>query len=387
MRKILFLLFGLGLACTSVSVKTPSSDSSSGQWSGKMHALSQVLTSLYPYIWSKEDFHNENNFATIEDKIKQLSNLAHKVSDKNNIESPDEDPAIKFLARNFDSDMSRAYDAFRGGSKEYARHSLALATNHCINCHSRSQVGPQFETLSLSFDFSKLNSFARGEAYIATRQFKKAVAEYESVTSRQDLIRNYPFEIEKVLKRSLSVYIRVFDDPDGALSTIQKFLKTPDMPLFLEKQAKAWEKDLLAWKKEGSRKVWRNSQYLKRMQELIADADHRDGFREFDDPLVSYLRATALGHIYLAKYKDDPNTPEVLFHMGVCYETMQDLGYESLSDDYYTQCIREKPHSPIAVKCLYRYEQNVYIGYTGSSGTRIPADVRAQLRELRELAL
>lgn len=385
MRYVLILPFLLILFCC--ATKSVQTTPNSGQWSNKMHELSQVLSSLFPYVWSKEEFHNQNNFNVIESKIKQLSNLAHKVNDKNKMESPDEDPAITFLARNFEADMSRAYDAFGSGSKEYARHSLAVATNHCINCHSRNQVGPQFETLSLNFDFTKLNPFARGEAYMATRQFKKAVAEYEKLAAREDLIAKYPFEMEKVLKRGLSVYIRVLDDPDGALLMVQNFLKHKDMPLFLEKQAQFWEKDLSAWKKEGKNKIWRSASYLKKMQELINDADHRDGLTGFDDPLVSYLRATALGHTYLAKYKSDPMLAEVLFHMGVCYESMQDLGYDSLSDDYYSQCIREKPHSPVAVKCLYRYEQNVFLGYTGSSGTHVPPEVRAQLRELRELAL
>jgi hypothetical protein len=350
-----------------------------GKWSGKMHELSAVLSSLYPYLWSREEFYKEKNQPEIESKVKQFADLAHTVNSKSLADSPDADPAVKFLASDFDADISRAYDAFRSGSKEFSRQTLAMAANHCIACHSRNQSGPQFQSLNLNFDLEKLNPFVRAEAYMATRQFKKAANEFALLTARRDYIANYPFEIERALKKGLSIHIRVFNDVNGALKFTDSFLSIPDKPMFLERQAVAWKKELLNWKNEETRGLTKSS-YIKKIDDLLDSG-------EKENPFINYLRASALGHLYLSKYRNDSSVPEVLYKMGVLYERLEDLGYWTLSDNYYTQCIREKPHSPIALKCLYRYEQNVYMGYTGSAGTHLPPEVRAQLRELKELAL
>lgn len=381
---LILSLIAISVACMQANVKTTPGQ---GQWSGKMLELSQVLSSLYPYVWSREEFYSEKNFTQIETKVKHLADLAHNVNTKSLAESPDADPAIQFLARDFDADISRAYDAFRTGSKEYSRQLLGSATNHCISCHSRNQVGPQFDSLSLSFDFEKLNPFVRAEAYMATRQFKKAADEFLYISTRKDLIEKYPFEIEKALKRGLSIHIRVFNDVDGAQNLVQNFLKIKDLPLFLEKQAQLWKVDLQSWKNEGKTTFWRQSNYIKKIDILLGDADHRGERGDFDSSFINYMRASAIGHLYLSKYKGDPSAADIMFKLGIIYESLEDLGYWTLSDNYFSRCIREKPHSPIAVRCLYRYEQNVYLGYTGSGGTNLPADVRAQLRELRELAL
>jgi hypothetical protein len=53
---------------------------------------------------------------------------------------------------------------------------------------------------------------------------------------------------------------------------------------------------------------------------------------------------------------------------------------------YYEACVRELPHSSLAKRCYERYEQSVYVGYTGSGGTNIPDELQVILSELKKLA-
>ncbi len=126
--------------------------------------------------------------------------------------------------------------------------------------------------------------------------------------------------------------------------------------------------------------------YKKKMERLIADAQKREGNIDFDSPLINYLRATAIGHEYFTRIKRDKVFPEMLYDMGMAYESLQDLGYWTLHEDYYTQCIKERPHSELADRCYNRLEQSIYLGYTGSAGTHIPPDINTQLRSLKEMA-
>ena len=47
---------------------------------------------------------------------------------------------------------------------------------------------------------------------------------------------------------------------------------------------------------------------------------------------------------------------------------------------------RKSPHSNTADLCYRRYEESVYAGFTGSSGTDIPPEIKRRLVELRGLA-
>ena len=56
--------------------------------------------------------------------------------------------------------------------------------------------------------------------------------------------------------------------------------------------------------------------------------------------------------------------------------------FDQLSNLYFESCVRSSPHSELAEKCYQRFEQNVYFGYTGSSGTHLPEKVKDQLLAL-----
>ncbi|MEZ4750489.1 MAG: hypothetical protein R3B54_07620 [Bdellovibrionota bacterium] len=71
---------------------------------------------------------------------------------------------------------------------------------------------------------------------------------------------------------------------------------------------------------------------------------------------------------------------------GMAYESIDELKLWSLPEVYYQSCIRTYPHSTQAERCYTRFEENIYAGYTGSSGTHLPSDVRTKLQTLREEA-
>ncbi|MDO9181111.1 MAG: hypothetical protein Q7U04_01820, partial [Bacteriovorax sp.] len=57
----------------------------------------------------------------------------------------------------------------------------------------------------------------------------------------------------------------------------------------------------------------------------------------------------------------------------------------SLGDLYLKDCIRKYPASPYAKKCYQEYSDSIEAGYSGSSGTDIPASERRELLKLKSL--
>lgn len=75
-----------------------------------------------------------------------------------------------------------------------------------------------------------------------------------------------------------------------------------------------------------------------------------------------------------------------LFLTGQGYEMVRDLAIWSLHENYFETCIRRVPHSSWSMSCYKALEESLVIGFTGSSGTKIPYDVQVRLTELGKLA-
>ena len=58
----------------------------------------------------------------------------------------------------------------------------------------------------------------------------------------------------------------------------------------------------------------------------------------------------------------------------------------NLDDYYYRICVDEVPHTKLARDCFYRLANQIYFGFTGSSGTSLPKAEEERLKKIRGLA-
>jgi hypothetical protein len=102
---------------------------------------------------------------------------------------------------------------------------------------------------------------------------------------------------------------------------------------------------------------------------------------------ILYLRTSAAVHRLLQLGKDAKHTHEAYLMAGLCYDVLKNFQLGELHEIYFESCIRSAPHTHLAETCYHRYEQAIYDGFTGSSGTDIPDDVEQKLNVLEKLAL
>jgi hypothetical protein len=76
---------------------------------------------------------------------------------------------------------------------------------------------------------------------------------------------------------------------------------------------------------------------------------------------------------------------EALYLLGRAYEVLDELGSWNLHEAYYETCVQKAPKSSWAKMCFARFEASILQGYSGSSGTHIPAYERDKLKTLKEL--
>lgn len=347
----------------------------------QMQGLARTFSDLLPFVTDKSAFHNPKNQEVILKKTEELSQGTHSIQNQRMGEL---DPAFSFLSENMETEVQRAYNGLKLGHREYARNILNTVSGYCIRCHTRTDTGTNIFDLTISS--TQLAPIVRAELYAATRQFDRALKEFAAIIQDQSIAKERPFDWERAVRYSLAIAVRYKDDPKVALNVTKLILGRPQTPAYLRNDAKTWEGHLKSWEAElkDKRKALTD---LPLVEQLIAHAQRVQEYPTDHSGDVLYLRASAKIHeLLLTKKAEASQYPYLLYLAGTTYEALRDLGYWTLHEHYYRACIKSAPQTETAAKCFNRYEQSVYAGYSGSSGTSIPLDVQQTLDELQKLA-
>lgn len=378
-KRIAFLL----ISSTFVLGSSRGADSDP-QWKTKMQGLSQSLTTLLADLYSDVRFSDPKNRKTIEKNADQFAALAHGLRDTSG-KSADHDPTLKWVAKGLSDDSKYGAKLLRDGNREYARIVLKGVTQYCIACHTRNAEGISFTQTTLASVFEGLKPREKAELYTSLRDYDSALNRYEEVIkgSANDEL----FEFEKAVRGGIAIAVRVKRDPVRAREFLDLVLKRKGLPFYIKQRLARWEVDLKAWEKEP-KKVLAGEALLRRAKKLTAEAMKVQAAPVDRSADVLYLRSTSDLHEYLAKLDGaGVKSAEASYLLGVGYEVMDDLGVRGFNEFYFQNCIVSAPHTPVAQKCYQRYEESVYFGYSGSSGTFVPADLRERLSKFESLAI
>lgn len=395
MRGSIFVLLSLSLATLSCSSGTkPESEtantpvhSASGakpDWSVKMQDLSQALNKLLPLMSDTKAFNDPANEVAIRDAASRLKKLSHQVRAS---EKPAADPAYDSIARMLDEDLARAVSALATGNRDYARLTIRESIGYCIQCHTQTASGPNFPKLELGYDPSSLSPLGRGDFYAATRQFDRALSAYQEGVRDSAYAKRDVFGWERAVKSALAIAVRFKQDPSEAQKIARAVQSNKSAPESLKIAAKSWSRSIAEWSKQASAK--KPEPPLSLAQKLIDQADARQDISDPQD--VPYLRASALLHQWLSENpakagQSNLERAKALWLAGRSAEASRELNFWTLHERYYELCIDDAPKTETAKSCYKLLSDSVVTGYTGSSGTNLPADEERRLAKLKAKA-
>lgn len=383
---VFFFLLALGFiaSCESTREKK-ATDTAPSSLNATMIQLGQRLTEFFPILYSKSQYRAPENEKLITKEITALLSAAHSINQQEGVTK--KDPGMMFVAGRLDGELNAALESFKNGQKDYSQRMVQSVVRNCFYCHSQSGMGPQWQVNFNSFgSMPNLLKSEQSDLYVATRQFDKALEVLKQAAMEKEYYMNYPFEREKAIRKFLALSIRVKQDPKIALELLNSVLEEEVKPNYLEDQVTSWKDSLVQWVREEKAKKPTPQNPVKQAEKLIRQAQTVQDFPVDNSGDVYYLRASALLHNFLQQNPKGPETVQALYLLGVSYEVLSDIGPWDLADFYYEVCIRQSPHSEIAMKCYRRWEQAIYAGYSGSGGVFIPPVVRTRMKDLRELA-
>lgn len=354
-------------------------------WSEKMRSLYRTLSSLMTDVSSDERFKNPKHRSEIEANTKKLADLAHDLNGKT-VAAPDKDPSVAIFSSLFADEAKLAYRSLKAGHVEYSRELLRSIPGYCIACHTRNNSGPDFASLPIEPTAKDLRSIERGEFYAATRQYDRALKEFDAVISSENIASTRPVEWSHAVKDALAIAVRVKQDPKLAKAIVERLIKSPAAPFFMKEDAVHWLESIEAWSKEPSQTATNEEGLYSKAVLLLGQAHELQKYPVDHSADVLYLRASAAVHDLLQLGPDSRHAGEGYLMAGICYEVLSSFHIGEIQDIYYEACVRTNPHTPLATACYHRYQESLYFGFTGSGGTFLPQDEKDKLRLLEELA-
>lgn len=356
-------------------------------WQGKMQSLNATVSELIPYVFDDRQFNDPKNYEKIEEKTKALAGLAHGIdpSQKGSAAAPNQDPAIGFFANQFQGDLARAYESLKSDHRSYAQSVLKTSISYCVSCHTRTDSGPKFNFQTDGSFSAKLRPMDRAKFFTATRNYEGALKEYLGILENPSLGRERPFDIERAARGALAISVRVNKDPKTSRRIAQDVMKRDSTPLFVKSDAESWLKAISEWESDRTGTASTEPGYLQRVRSLLKRAEKEQRYSADMRGDIYYLRATGLVHDYFQQFPKGKSAAEMFYLAGLSYQALRELGFWTIHEMYFEQCIRQAPHTRLARDCYEQFEQSVLLGYSGSAGLFLPASVGKQLQELRAL--
>ncbi len=355
------------------------------EWKQKMQSLYQSLAELLTDVCSDERYFNSKNSARIEREIKSISNFSHEI-DKNSKDTNQADPTLHLFSKLLADETNEAFRSFRAGNKDYARDILRSIPGNCLACHSRNSMGPDFASLPLEPNAPLLPA-EKASFYAATRQFDRAIEGFQKVIKGDEKSKIDSFDIEKSVADALTIAVRFKRDPKLAKSIVQLAIDSPASPHYYKEEASQWLNTIDSWSKEPVLKATTEEGLFAESQRLISLARSNQTYPMDHSGDIYYLRASSALYDLIQLAPHGKHVNEALLLLGMCYEVLSPRRMENLHNKYYEACILGAPHTETARTCYHRYEKSIYFGFTGSSGTHLPPQIKQKLLDLWSKAM
>jgi hypothetical protein len=345
-----------------------------------MARLTAPLRALLSRSSSPMEWEDPRNRAEVEKDLKTLLGGAHDF--KGIVTSKGEDPAIAILQPYLTREASITLSAYQVGQYEYSRMNLRNVVSTCIGCHSRDPdfripSGPENES-----PLKKPSALENARFFSAVRNFDRSIEEYHKALFQPGLAKSNLYTWERAFREAMAVLIRVKRNPEEAGQLVKKLRSANSVPYFLKRELEEWQKDLGVWLKEKAEKQGNENTSYAKIQRVFRTAIQKKRYPMDHSADALFLRLSSLLYEYQRRYPHSKHLPEIWYLLGVSHLTLDLPPFENLHEQYLEACIRSKPHSTLALTCYSNLEQSVYFGFTGSSGTRIPDEVKSKLLEL-----
>lgn len=364
----------------SLGADTAADDKEKIQVKTAMNKIYAALKSVLPFSLEPNGFARSGNQRQIDQSLKVLAQEAKWVRKHGKME----DEGFMMISESLASDATNAYNHFEHRRYPESQFLIRHITENCVSCHSRlpsdKDAAPSRNFMT-DINLDKVPLEQKAMLLVATRQFDEGLNTYEQLFKDPKFYASQTVTLNPFLDY-LTVSLRVKTDMERPRKVIEGVIKEQRLPSIIRHDMEGWAqalKDLQKSDIKGKDDLEKARFVMERGKQLMDYPTDRAG-------VVHYLYASSLLNQFLAsKPTDKLKVAEAYYLLGSTELLVGRSYWLSQADRFLEASIRTAPQLPTARKAYALLEENITLGYTGSSGTRIPADVAAKLKELSDL--
>ncbi len=340
-----------------------------------MRVIAETMRELLTTALSEESFADKKQAGDIQKRLILLEKLF--VANKAHFDERSGDWRLNH--RTMVGLVSQARRASLAGNKEVARQMVKAIPGLCLSCHGQDHLQAKVFAGQLP---EAVGPLARAEFALATRRPLDAERYLGEFLAQKNLS---PSNREAIgaLRGELQVQIVLARPKDKVHSWLKQrtgmFKRNPEISTLL----KGWLAGLAKAELALPRPLKDVSEVPAALQRGLGTAEPELGLLADAEEEIVFLYLREELHRLLSAAKPGPQHADLYFWLSFSERAVGYNFFYSLSDGYLRACMDEWALVPTAKKCYREYKAFVEFAYTGSSGTDIPADVRAELESYR----
>jgi hypothetical protein len=342
-----------------------------------MVEIVEALRVVLPLSLDDTQFSDPGNRAVVDAALESLATNAERLEGHGS----GQEVGFAYLSGSLARDSLDIRERFASGRADEARFLLRHLTETCVACHSRLPDDRKHalgERLTEEGAIAALPREERVQFEVATRQFDRALATYESLFS-DPKVSIADLDLSGDLESYLELCLRVQDDPERAISNLEKLAVRKDLPSRLQPQVNSWIEALQGL---GAPRGGNAIEQARALIEPVLKDSRVSGNSE----LVRLIAASGLLHRYVASTSDPgEQVGEAYYLLGVVESRVGRSFWASQTEFFLETAIRMGPKQRYADDAFALLEEFLVSGFTGSSGTHVPPDVVQRLEDLDEL--
>lgn len=344
----------------------------------KMDQMMATIMELKPFIQSEAKYLDTNNEADIKASLQSIVSLSDKIKHEDTIKTFSRIESAKSLNENF----KKVEETFARGNKSYSLWLLRSNLSNCVSCHTQLPAGStRFGSNEKPKNIA--SAFEEAEFLYIIRNFDKAIELFNQSIQKYEQNNLMPKDLETILKRKVYYFTRVKRDLNGLSASLAEDQKNKNIPAAVARKFKSYEKAALALAKEPQPR-FANDKELKFFAEKILAQDLKGNTISAEEPNLKKIWLSGHLYEYLEKSPNTELRPNIYYWLSFTESPWQEAAQSSLPETYLKKCVKDFPESPIAPRCYENYKDLINFAYTGSSGTHLPSDVKAELKKMRE---
>lgn len=342
-----------------------------------MAEIVEALRVVLPLSLDGARFSDPANRAAVEGALESLAGNAKRLE----VHGSSQELGFAHLSESLARDSLEIRKRFTEGHVGEAQFLLRHLTETCVACHSRLPGDRKHalgKRLTEEQGIAALPREQRVQLEVATRQFDRALATYESLFSDPNT-SIAELDLSGDLESYLEICLRVQGNPDRAISSLEGLASRKDLPSRLRPHVETWIQSLRSL---GSVPDGEAIEQARELVKPVLENAQVSGNSE----LVRLIAASGLLHRYVASTTDPAGrVGEAYYLLGAIESRMGRSFWASQTEFFLETAIRMGPKERYADDAFELLEEFLVSGYTGSAGTHVPPDVVQRLEELDEL--